>query len=176
MPEADPQPPRDALTIGRMLLLTAGLAIGLGVFSPPMNATLFGDVNGILFFYNGVLLGLALPAPIILVGQRLRKGPAAGPGGLLALTLGLGVLLMLPPALAVRLGSSGGEATIICLFYVMPLVSAWYLLATILAGQLRRSLFRRSTPWTERYGFFLAAGWTPLGVWWLLRFYWDAFT
>ncbi len=169
---------RDTLTIGRFLLLTAGVAVGLGVFVSPEE-----DVSGpwlelnldyFIVYYNAVLVGLALPAPLFIVGQRLHKGPTIGPGGLYAVTMGLGSLLMLPPIFVDHLQSKDG-IPFACLHYMMPLVSSWYLIATIVAGSLGRKLFARTTAWTERYGFFLAAFWTPVGVWWLTTFYVEAF-
>ncbi len=168
--------PRDSLTIRRFLLLTAGMAVGLGVFTPAEESgqMLVFDLNSVLAFYNALLIGFALPAPLFVLGQRFRKGPPVGPGGLFAVTMGLGALLMLPPVLVARLQSDQG-LPIVCLYYMMPLVSFWYLAAALIAGKLGRSLFSRSTAWTERYGFFLAALWTPVGVWWLVTFYLEAF-
>lgn len=176
--EASESPRRDTLTIGRFLLLTAGVAIGLGVFSPVKDRNqppqIGFDLDYAIVFYNAVLIGLTLPAPLFIIGQRLRKGPPVGPGGLLAVTLGLGSLLMLPPIFIDRLQQDEGVA-FACIHYMLPLVSFWYLLAALVAGKLGRELFARTTAWTERYGFFLAVFWTPVGVWWLITFYMEAF-
>lgn len=171
-PPGEAPPGRDALTIRRFLLLTAGLALGLGLFAPENQDGGFFKLNldGTLGLFNAAMLGLALPAPLFVLGQRFAKGPAIGPGGLYALTMGLGTLLMLPPVLMQRFaGKAAGAA--ICLFYVMPLVSMWYFLAAAMSGYLGRKLFARSTAWTERYGFLLAVLWTPLGTWLLIQFY-----
>ncbi len=174
--EADHPPHRDTLTIGRFLLLTAGVAVGLGVFYPEEETGRLLEVDRLLGLYNAILIGLAIPAPLMIIGQRRRAGPPIGPGGIFALMTGLGSLLMLPPVLVQRLvGGSPQNVSLFCLFYTLPLVSVWYLAAALIAGKLGRDLFARSTAWTERYGFFLAALWTPMGVWWLIRFYWDAF-
>ncbi len=167
---------RDTLTIGRFLLLTAGVAVGLGVFVSSEEDGPWTELSldHFIVYYNAVLVGLALPAPLFIVGQRLRNGPAIGPGGLYAVTMGLGSLLMLPPIFADHLQSKDG-IPFTCLHYMMPLVSFWYLIAAIVAGSLGRKLFARTTAWTERYGFFLAACWTPVGVWWLTTFYREAF-
>ena len=184
-PDSDPEhgktdhpPPRDTLTIGRFLLLTAGVAIGLGVFvSAEENGNTVQEELSLEVFivqYNAFLIGLALPAPLFIAGQRLRKGPTIGPGGLFAVTMGLGSLLMLPPIFVDHLQSQDG-IPFACIHYMMPLVSCWYLIAALIAGSLGRKLFARTTAWTERYGFFLAAFWTPVGVWWLITFYMEAF-
>lgn len=172
--EADQSPQRDALTIRRFLLLTAGVAMGLGVFSPGEKKGDLLEIDQFLGLYNSVLIGIALPAPLIIIGQRWRKGPAIGPGGLFSLMVGLGALLMLPPVLLQRLAGKVGSS-LFCLFYMLPLVSVWYLAAAAMAGKIDRSLFARSTAWTERYGFLLAVLWAPMGVWWLIRFYMEAF-
>ena len=176
-PKPDHPPRRDTLTIGRFLLLTADVAIGLGIFSPVENPDepelIDFDIDYFIVFYNAVLIGLTLPAPLFIIGQRLRKGPPIGPGGLLAVTMGLGALLMLPPVFIARLKQDEGMA-FVCIHYMLPLVSFWYLLAALVAGKLRRELFARTTAWTERYGFFLALFWTPVGIWWLITFYMEA--
>ncbi len=171
------QPQRDTLTIGRLLLLTAGVAIGLGVFVPQEHSEQISPLSGpyLLSLYNALLIGSALPAPFIVLGQRLRKGPAIGPGGLFAVTMGLGSLLMLPPVLVARLQGEDGSA-MICLYYALPLVSFWYLASALITGAVSRQLLSRATPWTEKYGFLLAALWAPLGIWWLITvFYAEAF-
>ena len=177
-PEAEEPTRRDTLTIGRFLLLTAGVAIGLGVFSPVENRDqpdlIDFDLDYFIVVYNAVLIGLTLPAPLFIIGQRLRKGPPVGPGGLLAVTLGLGTFLMLPPVFIDRLQQDEGMA-FVCIHYMLPLASFWYLLAALIAGKLGRELFARATAWTERYGFLLAVLWTPVGVWWLITFYMEAF-
>ncbi len=172
------EPRRDTLTIGRFLLLTAGVAVGLGVFvsAEKKGEPFYEELNldGLLVYYNAVLIGLALPAPLFIVGQRLRQGPPIGPGGLYAVTMGLGSLLMLPPIFVDHLQAEDG-IPFACLHYMLPLLSFWYLAAALLAGSLGRNLFARTTAWTERYGFFLATFWTPVGVWWLTTFYMAAF-
>jgi hypothetical protein len=175
-PAPEKLPPRDTLTIGRILLLTAGVAIGLGVFRPAENGGGLFEINieRTTGLYNAVLIGFALPAPLFIIGQRRRKGPPIGPGGLFALMTGLGAFLMLPPVLVYRLASGQGTA-LLCLYYMLPLVSFWYLAAAAIAGKLGRDLFARTTAWTERYGFLLAVLWAPMGAWWLINFYLEAF-
>ncbi len=175
-PEADPPPRRDTLTIGRFLLLTAGVAVSLGVFHPGEEKGNLLEIDQILGLYNALLIGLALPAPLFIVGQRLRRGPPVGPGGLFLLTMGLGALLMLPPVLVQRLAGETHGTALFCLFYMLPLFSFWYLAAAMIAGKVGRGLFARSTAWTERHGFLLAVLWTPMGIWWLIRFYLEAFS
>ena len=91
-----------------------------------------------------------------------------------ALTAGFGALLMLPPCLVGRIASEKTMAPM-CMYYVLPLVGLWYLLAAAAGGQIGRKLLSPDTPWSERYGFLLALLWSPLGVWHLVGFYHDAF-
>ncbi|NLX95625.1 MAG: hypothetical protein GXY83_05565 [Rhodopirellula sp.] len=162
----------DRLTILRLLLLTAGVAVGLGVFLPRSSDP--WDINTVLVVGNALVLGLALPAPLFTLRFGRRRERPLGPGGLFALTVGLGGLLMLPPALASVVSPKPGSAAV-CLYYAMPLVGLWYLLAAALAGHVNRALFRPATPWVERYGLLLAALWSPLGAWHLANFYLEAF-
>jgi hypothetical protein len=54
----------------------------------------------------------------------------------------------------------------------MPLVAAWFLLGALLTQQINRRLFDGAeTPWTERYGYFLALLWSPLGLFHVFQFY-----
>ena len=165
---------RDRLTIGRMLLLTAGVAVGLGVFAPEVKRPLqLGEPDRWLMFANAILIGLSLPLPLLAFRLRRPDRVRLGAGGLFALAAGLGAWTMLPPACAQRLKSGGSEAAV-CLVYVLPLMAVWWLLATVAAGQLR-STFSGSRPWFERFGSWLAVLWMPLGLWQLSRFYLEMF-
>ena len=172
-PSAGASPKPDRLTIRRLLLLTAGVAIGLAVFSPqaddPWNIEYWQALA------HAFVTGLALPAPLFACRPgRWRKRPL-GPGGLFALTAGLGALLMLPPVAMETVVQREPAAATACLFYVLPMAASWYLLAAALAGHLGRRLFHAETPWVERYGMLLAALWAPLGIWHLINFYLEAF-
>jgi hypothetical protein len=169
---ADPTPaplPRDALTIRRILLLTAGVAAGLKVFAPESDQPLV-QAEGWLLLANAVVIGLSLPAPFFLMGS-VRRARTLGPGSMFAATMGVGSWLLLPPPLIGR-----SPAALLCSYYAMPLVAAWFLLATLLTRQVNRRLFdRAATPWTERYGYVLALLWAPLGVYHLVLMYREVF-
>jgi len=171
-PQAEPR--RDQLTIRRLLILTAGLAAGLGIFAPQVEQPpAIGEPDWWISLSNAVLIGLALPGPLFTVRLPWRKAQPLGIGGLFALVAGLGALLMLPPALVARLSSQQAGA-VFCLAYALPLMGLWFVLAGLLSGQAT-SLFKRDTPWTERYGALLALSWSPLGAWHLYHFYAEAF-
>ena len=164
---------RDRLTILRLLLLTAGVAVGIVFFAPRFTEANTTDAEQWRGLACSVIIGLSLPAPLFCV-RRPGSGRAIGAGGLFALTVGLGSLLMLPPSVVAVLADGepkGMPAT--CLYYCLPLVGLWYLLATLLSGHVGRHLFRPDTPWTERYGFLLVLVLAPLGVWVLVDIYRD---
>lgn len=162
------QVPPDRLTIRRLLLLTAGVAVALGAFCPPPN----WDAESWLGIGHSILIGLALPAPLFAMPRR----HVPGVGGLFALMAGLGSLTMLPPAYAMRFYQAQrmGGSPFLCLYYCLPLMSLWFILAALMSGQLH-GLFRRDTAWVERYGALLALLWSPLGAWHLICFYIEAF-
>jgi hypothetical protein len=165
LPQVPPR--RDALTILRILLLTAGVAVGIKVFIPE-------DVDGWTAWrtlFNAAVIGLSLPAPLFVMGAVRRVQGPLGPGSLFAMAMGGGALLLLPPPVIVMF-SSHKTASPACVYYIMPQVALWFLLAALLTGQINRRLFdRRQTPWTERYGYFLALLWSPLGIFHLVRYY-----
>jgi hypothetical protein len=167
-----PQDEPDRLTIRRLLVLTAGVAIGVTVFSPKGEDP--STVEYWLRMAHAFVAGLALPAPLFSLrfGRHRRE---LGAGGLFALMSGLGTLLMLPPVAAETLLQRGPASATVCFFYVLPMAASWYMLAAILSGSIGRKLFHAATPWVERYGFLLAALWSPLGVWELVNFYLEAF-
>jgi hypothetical protein len=159
----------DRLTIRRALALTAGMAVGLGVLAPDPN-----DQSVWLGLAHAALAGLSLPAPAMLLFGRRRDHARLSAAQMYVLSIGLGVWTMLPPAVVGRLGDHR-TTSIGCLFYVLPLMGLWFLLASCLAGDLPRRLVARESPWTERYAYGLALLWSPLGAWHLANFYWELF-
>jgi hypothetical protein len=118
---------------------------------------------------------LTLPAPLFGIA-RVFKNRSLGAGGLFALAIGLGVWLMLPAAVIeclARVRTPGNERNEAagCLYFVMPMMGLWYLLAGLVSGHIGRRLFSPTTPWIDRYGFFLALLWSPLGAWHVVDVY-----
>jgi hypothetical protein len=164
---------RDRLTILRLLLLTAGVAVGLVIFAPRITEAYATDTDQWRGLASAVIIGLGLPAPLFCVRRPLR-GRQLGAGGLFALTAGLGSLVILPAAVIAMIANGEPKGMpVVCPYYCLPLVGLWYLLAALLSGHAGRHLFRPETPWTERYGFLLALLWSPLGVWVLVDIYRD---
>jgi hypothetical protein len=169
---AEPAPRNDGLTILRIMLLTAGVGVGLQVFGPDWEGDRFwAEGKGLLGLANAAVIGLSLPAPLFLLGARRRTVQTIGPSSLFAMAMGIGALLLLPPPIIAAM--TGREsASPMCLYYIMPQAGLWFLLAAALTGQInRRLLDRRAIPWTERYGYFLALLWSPLGLWHLVNYY-----
>ena len=54
----------DRLTIRRLLLLTAGVAVGLTLFAPRFEEGGFADFEQWCAVANAAIIGLALPAPL----------------------------------------------------------------------------------------------------------------
>lgn len=167
----------DRPTIARLLILTAGTAAGLTFFAPPFGQRGPADADDWLALAVAVIIGLTLPAPLFCI-PRVVRGHGLGAGGTFALASGLGVLLLLPAAIIEWLGRFATPPdedtyTMSCLYFVLSFTGLWYLLASLAAGHAGRRLFRRETPWTERYGFFLALLWSPLGAWQVIGVYID---
>jgi len=165
---------RDRLTIARLLLLTAGVAIGLGVYAPDVTGPGKTEpMNRWIALANAVLIGLALPAPLFAIGLQRRERVPLGVGGLFALMAGLGGLTLFPAMLAMRLSGASSVAPL-CLYYVLPLMGLWCVLAAVVGRQVR-FLLQADAPWLERYGAFLALVWSPIGVWHLVFIYRELF-
>ena len=166
----------DKLTIGRLMVLMAGLGIGLVAFMPRDGSFDLASVDRWRELASASLIGFSLPG-VLYATRRRGRGPV-GLGGLLWLTLSLGTLLMLPPAVAGPLlhdGTMGSNSAGMCLFYVLPLLSLWFLLAALIAGRLGRRHIRGRAAWTDRFGLYLGLAWSVLGAWLLVDFYRDAF-
>jgi hypothetical protein len=164
----------DRLSIGRLMLLTAGVAVGLALCMPLPEKNPGWDYWTVV--YNGLLCGLALPAPLICLPRAWRKQPI-GTGGLFALVAGLAVLGMTPALVIESLARhatppSNDTDALACMYYLMPLMGLWHFVAALATGSIAR-LFKRQTAWSERYGLVLAALWSPLGAWLMVLVYRD---
>jgi len=193
---------RDRLTISRLLILTAGVGVGLAICMPrPVDLRSADSWRSLL---TAVLMGISLTGPLFAVLDRgtgiLPVSSRAGCpchqrldwGGLFWFAQGLGVLLMLPPIIAEQFGQDRIRLSpSSCLGYVLPLMGLWFLLAALASGMLgsrtRQTLDDAASgpnadefgyyaqAWRDRFGVLLAACWAPLGGWILFDFYVDAF-
>jgi hypothetical protein len=171
------EPRLEKLSIGRIMVLMAGLGVALVCFGPQQNNFSPRSLDDWRGLASAVLIGFSLPG-VYYALRRSRQGVRLGAGGLLWLTQSLGSWLLMPPAVAgplLHLNTLGSGSAGACLFYVLPLVSLWFILASVLSGQLRFRHLRGETPWTDRFGFYLGLAWTVLGIWITGDFYWEAF-
>jgi len=164
----------DRLTIWKLLWLTAGVGVGLTCFCEPFKDFQWNDTDDWRILGNGILSGLSLSALLFGLNLRLR-GRRLGFGALFGVMSGLGAILLLPPLLVVDEGKAlGNGLAFACIVYMMPLMALWFLLAAAVGGRLRRKIWSRPMPWTEKFGYLLAMAWSPLGVWMLVDIYRDA--
>ena len=166
----DLKPRRDKLTILRLLLLTAGVAVGLRMFQWQLRRwDPSSDADWWRWMAAAILAGCSLPGPLFAIARR-RSGARLKTGGILWLTLGLGAWMLLPAVLVdrYRLGLTA-------LYYCLPLTALWTTLAAAAAGRLNRRSLGRDAPWFERFGLYLGLAWSPLGIWHIVVFYWVPF-
>lgn len=165
------------LSLSRMMVLVAGLGIGLSLFHQDRDVD-FRDLDWWRGTAIAMLIGCSLPGVLYTTRQR-TSGPRQGLGSLLWLSLSLGALLMVPPAIAGPLlhdQAVGSNSSVVCLYYTMPLASLWFILAAVVSGQLRRRCLSAAVSWGERFGWCLGLGWSVLGGWLLFDFYFEAFS
>jgi len=166
-------PRRDALTILRIMLLTGGVLVGMEVFGPKRDDN-WKEWTAWRQLANAVVVGLSLPAPLFLASALWRRRPELRAGSVFAMAMGCGAILLLPPPLIAAYFGRESSAPV-CLYYIMPQVGLWFLVAALLTRQINRELFAGPAPWTELYGYVLALLWSPLGIWHLVRYYRQAF-
>jgi hypothetical protein len=171
-PGTGPPQRADRLTIFRLLLLTAGIAVALAFFPPDTEWT-----NSAFWrqLWGSILIGLSLPAPLILLFKR-KPGQPHGLGGMVWLAFGLGAWTMLPPAVAMSFPrrDSFGLSPSMCLHLALPLAGLWTAMAISISGRFRAE-FAATQPWSSRMGIWVILGWSPLGVWLLYDVYKGAF-
>lgn len=157
---------RDKFTLWRLIVLVTSEAIVFWLFGDSIDDDAVWT-EFVRAWSTIALMGLSMPGPLFAIGRRFA-GQRLGAGALLWLSLGLGVLLMLPPAIK-------DDSAMTCLYYVLPMMSLWFVLAAAVGGRMRFKYLGPRTAWTERFGFYLGLMWSPLGVWCLWDFYSDAF-
>lgn len=165
----------DRLTIGRLLLITAGVAAGLTLFAPHIEPEKLQSSDSWRGMAFSLIVGLTLPVPLFGIGRVVKKR-SLGVWGLFALALGLGAWLMMPAAIIEYLEPTSSpnneqHESFACLYFVMPMMGLWCLLAGLVSGHAGRALYNRTTPWIDRYGFLLALLWSPLGAWQVVDVY-----
>lgn len=161
----------DRLTIGRLLLMTAGIAAGLALFLDPTTLSLDNGEH-VRMIFNAPLLGASLPgAWFVLSDRRARR--RMGIGGWMALSTSLGVILLAPAAAMVRFGGRGPALG--CIHYMIPLGMLYLLLSGVVTGRIRRRSFGRRATFADRYGLWLGTLFAPIALSILWEIYSEAF-
>lgn len=170
--------PRQRLGIGELMLLIAGLAVGLwvtGLGQKP--APDFGPAGEAIFLIViGTLAGLSLVGPPLLLLRR-RKGRWR-PGQILWFATGTATWLLWPPVVYKRVvqGRGMGESTSgVCYVYGTPLMALYLTLALLAGGWLRRGRRRRRRSWHETFGLLLGLAWACTGLYVLYLLYSEDF-
>lgn len=180
-----PATPGRRMHLGEMMLLIAGLAVGIWLFSPVGNSSEFefGKMQeGPIIWLAAVLGGLSVVGPILLVAERWRhrrgtgKRPVPwGAGRFLWFSSGTAAWLLWPPIVYQRVARGrefDGSTTAMCFAYGTPLMALYVVIALMVGGWLRRSRRRRMRrSWRERFGLVLGLLWACTGLYVLAMFY-----
>ena len=165
-PASNPDRPR-RLAIWEMCLLVAGIAVGFWLFG------MMEMGPGGLGWYGpliGVLGGMSVVGPPILLWERRRRRSRWGPGEVLWFSSGISAWLLWPPIVIVRLrgqggGQVGGGTTATCFAYGTPLMAIYVGSALLFGGWIRRKGWsrRRRLSWREKFGLALGVAWAATG-------------
>jgi hypothetical protein len=158
--------------IWELLVLVAGLAVGLWLGAEGLREFDSARFDSWLFQIGVVLGGLSLAGPPLLIAERRRRGRPWRAGRLLWFAQGMASWLLWPPMIWARArGDRLGSASI-CYFYGTPLMAVYITLALLAGGWLRPGRRRRRLiPWRERFGILLGLAWACLGFYLLFLIY-----
>ncbi|WP_169973083.1 hypothetical protein [Tautonia rosea] len=179
-----PAPRRPRPTIGELMIVVAGIGVGLAVGLPIFrDETSLGESFVVL---GGAVLGGAslVGVPLLLWERRRGRHRRFRSGTLLWFAHGTAAWLLWPPIIVGRRSSARGQsppivdpsAAEICFFYGTPLMAV-YVTASLLAGgwlrRRRRGTRRSPAPmhWRERFGLLLGMGWAVIGLYVLSMIY-----
>ena len=179
-------PRTDRLSIGIVMLLVVGVAIGIWLVGEDLKELLSGGTNRIprwgfgwldswMAIVAGSLLGgISLIGPPLLL-LRGRRRPW-GPGRILWFTYGTATWVFWAPVVYLkaiddnRSHSTRADEQIVL---ALPAVTSLFTMpAMVASGALGRSRRRRLfRSWQERFGVILGAGWTCMGLYWVAWLY-----
>jgi uncharacterized membrane protein len=154
------------LAIWELCVLIAGLAVGLWLLMP--NWSEREDVSHWLLILTGILGGLSIVGPPMLLWERRRRRSKWGPGEVLWFSEGMAAWLLWPPILLPKLKGEKLDSLSLCVFvYGTPLMAIYVGSALLCGGWIRRrgSRRRRKYSWRERFGLLLALAWALTGGW-----------
>ncbi len=165
------------LAIWEMCLLIAGIAVGFWLFGVGQEGRGNGPWFGLLI---GVLGGMSLVGPPILLWERRRRRRKWGPGELLWFSTGISAWLLWPPIVISKLRPPAPPRIVDpeamaegCFLYGTPLMAVYVTSALLCGGWIRRRGRRRRRlfSWRERFGLVLGALWAATGLWVLYLIY-----
>lgn len=179
-------PNRPAPSLGALMVLIAVGSLGFWLVLPelreqmnrpagtPFRLSLDGALQLAWAASVGILGGLSLMGPPLLLRESRRQRRRWGPGKFLWFVLGTASWLMWPPMIFARPRPAlpTGGATRICYFYGTPLMALYVVTALFVGGRFRRSLRRRyGAGWSERFGVVTGLIWALIGVGVLISLY-----
>jgi hypothetical protein len=181
MTPPDAATPGRRMHLGELMALVAGLAVGIWLVLPPGGRVPQMGLleGGLLLGIAGVLGGLSLVGPPLLLRDRLRRrrGARPGPWGagrLLWFSSGTSAWLLWPPIVSRRAlgGAFNDSESAVCFAYGTPLMALYVVAALSAGGWLRRSRRRRMRrDWRERFGLLLGLLWACTGLYVLAMLY-----
>jgi hypothetical protein len=165
---------RRRMTILDLMLLIAGLAVGLWLVFPGGRSGP-DDEGSWLFCFVFALGGLSAVGPPLLLWERYRRRSRFRLGELLWFIQGTASWLLWPPIIyhRVRLGTETRTMAPICYFYGTPRMALYVGISLLAGGWLRRAGpgRRASRSWTETFGLLLALIWACTGLYLLVLIY-----
>lgn len=163
----------DRLTVWELMVLIAGVAIGLWTLLGTTWDS--GDNDAWTLLIVAVLGGLSVVGPPLLIWERRRTRRPFTPGRFLWFTQGTAAWLLWPPVMYLRARGKDAEVAQgtagMCFFYGTPLMAVYVTISLLVGGRLRRKHWRRARSWRERFGLLLALGWACTGVYLLAKIY-----
>lgn len=175
----------DRLSVGILMLLIAGAALGLWIIADDLKRLIGQERNGpddisfgkwdeilslaTVFFLGGLSL---IGPPLLLLTARRR---AWGAGRLLWFAQGTASWLLWPPLVYRKVLYGTPQSNSIsgaCYYYGTPLMAVYVTLALLAGGRLKRSRRRRIyRSWQETFGLILGLAWACTGLYLITLFY-----
>jgi hypothetical protein len=165
-------PRANRLSIGVVMVLIAGLALGLW-----LGLAMGGHegesqwLNVLVFMLGGLSL---VGPPLLLLTARRRPW---GAGRFVWFAHGTAAWLLWPPVIYMRTrGLPGPSMSGACFFYGTPLMAVYVTLTLLASGHFRRSRRRRiRRSWQETFGLLVGLVWACTGLYWICSFYFEDF-
>lgn len=166
--DARPQP--DRLTLRRLMLLIAGVAVGFWLIETekfdPYEVDHYRRVAWVMGF------GCSLAGPWIVTAQA-RRGAALAVAAYFWLMTGVGSWIFVPGLIYARFAGGNADPFKACLLYAQLLPALWLVVSIALVSPRMFTNLWRPGPWIERCGLALAVYWAPNGAWLVLDLYRD---